>query len=146
MHISIGSDDKTALTDSVINYLKLKKYTYELVGPLNNEALAWPMVAEKVALNVIAHKSQYGILFCWTGTGVCMAANKLPGVRAALCPDVATASGARKWNDANILVLSLRYTSLPLAEEILQAWFHTEPDPSELTNINYLHTLEKKYK
>ena len=75
------------------------------------------------------------MLFCWTGTGASIAANKVTGVRAALCTDAETAAGARKWNDANVLVMSLRLTSPQLAHEMLDAWFGTEPDPSEAANI-----------
>jgi ribose 5-phosphate isomerase B len=75
------------------------------------------------------------VLFCWTGTGASIAANKVPGVRAALCTDAATAVGARKWNDANVLVMGLRLTSPEVAREMLDAWFTTEPDPSEAVNI-----------
>ena len=75
------------------------------------------------------------MLFCWTGTGASIAANKVAGVRAALCTDAETAAGARKWNDANVLVMSLRLTSPQLAHEMLDAWFATEVDPSEAANI-----------
>jgi ribose 5-phosphate isomerase B len=75
------------------------------------------------------------VLFCWTGTGASIAANKVPGVRAALCTDAATAAGSRTWNDANVVVMGLRLTSPELAREMLDAWFSTEPDPQEAANI-----------
>jgi ribose 5-phosphate isomerase B len=75
------------------------------------------------------------VLFCWTGTGASIAANKVRGVRAALCTDAATAAGARRWNDANVLVMGLRLTSAEVAREMLEAWFTTEPDPGEAANI-----------
>ncbi len=75
---------------------------------------------------------------CWTGTGVSIAANKVPGVRAALCTDAATASGARRWNDANVLALGLRLTSEALAAEMLDAFLSTEVDTSELPTIEKL--------
>ena len=75
------------------------------------------------------------MLFCWTGTGASIAANKVPGVRAALCADAQTAAGALKWNDANVLVMSLRLTSPEVAREMLDAWFTTDPDPDERVNI-----------
>ena len=78
------------------------------------------------------------MLFCWTGTGASIAANKVRGVRAALCADAATAAGARRWNDANVLVLSLRLTSPDVAHEMLDAWFTTAPDPDEAVNIGRL--------
>jgi ribose 5-phosphate isomerase B len=80
------------------------------------------------------------VLFCWTGTGASIAANKVAGVRAALCSDAATAAGARKWNDANVLVMSLRSTSPALADEMLDAWFSERPDPSERENIAALES------
>ena len=84
---------------------------------------------------VAGGESDSGVLFCWTGTGASIAANKVAGVRAALCTDAATAAGARRWNDANVLVLSLRLTSPTVASEMLDAWFTTAPDPSEAENI-----------
>ena len=75
------------------------------------------------------------VLCCWTGTGASIAANKVAGVRAALCTDAETARGARRWNDANVLVLSLRLVSPPVAAEMLDAWFATAPDPSEADAI-----------
>ena len=90
-----------------------------------------PPVGELVANG----KAYTGVLFCWTGTGASIAANKVPGVRAALCTDAATAVGARKWNDANVLVIGLRLTSPEVAREMLDAWFTTEADPGESDNI-----------
>jgi ribose 5-phosphate isomerase B len=84
---------------------------------------------------VAAGQVDSGVLFCWTGTGASIAANKVVGVRAALCTDAATAEGARRWNDANVLVMSLRLTSSQVAHEMLDAWLTTEPDPSEAANI-----------
>ncbi len=87
----------------------------------------WPSVGRAVGEAVASGRADQGIVCCWTGTGVTIAANKVRGVRAALCGDAATASGARRWNDANVLALSLRATSVPVALEILEAWFATEP-------------------
>ena len=82
---------------------------------------------------------------CWTGTGVCIAANKVPGVRAALCTDAQTAQGARIWNRANVLAMSLRLTSEPLAAEILDAWFDTAlgDDPTDIKCVDYLEIIEQ---
>lgn len=81
---------------------------------------------------------------CWTGTGASIAANKIAGIRAALCVDAATADGARRWNDANVLALSLRLTSDRLLEEILDAWFAGAPsaDDDDVANIAHLAELE----
>jgi ribose 5-phosphate isomerase B len=81
-----------------------------------------------------------GVLFCWTGTGASIAANKVAGARAALCTDASTAAGARKWNDANVLVMGLRLTSTETAREMLDAWLSTAPDPGEAANIASLET------
>ncbi|MCH6565088.1 MAG: RpiB/LacA/LacB family sugar-phosphate isomerase [Proteobacteria bacterium] len=107
------------------------------------EALAWADVAERVGRSVADGPAEQGLLFCWTGTGVSMAANKVPGVRAALCGDAETARGARRWNDANVLCLSLRATSEVIAKEILDAWFEATPDASEAENIEKVRALDR---
>jgi len=89
--------------------------------------MGWPDVGEKIGAEVSSGKADQGILFCWTGTGVTIAANKVPGVRAALCWDAETAKGARMWDDANVLAMSLRSTSPAVAKEILDAWFSSDP-------------------
>ncbi len=91
----------------------------------------WPETARWVAEAVATGAADQGLLFCWTGTGVCMAANKVPGIRAALCDDAATARGARLWNDANVLCLSLRRVSPVIAGEILDAWLATDYQPND---------------
>ncbi|MFC1935797.1 RpiB/LacA/LacB family sugar-phosphate isomerase [Chloroflexota bacterium] len=123
MRIAVGSDSKTALTDHVVKYLEEQGHVLDLVGALKlGDERLWPYVGYTVAQKVVSSRCDTGIAFCWTGTGVCIAANKVRGVRAALCWDVETTRGARLWNDANILVISLRYTSIPVAEEILKVW------------------------
>ena len=123
MKISVGSDEKTVLTDFVVEELKRRGHTITLSGPLKGEAMGWPDVGEKIGLEVSSRRADQGIVFCWTGTGVTIAANKVPGVRAALCWDAETAKGARTWDDANVLALSLRSTSTAIAKEILDSWF-----------------------
>ena len=145
MKIAIGSDERTLLTDFVIKELKEKGIELELHGPLNEEDIEWVDVAEKVAERVKEGSCDQGILFCWTGTGVSIAANKVPGIRAALCADAQTAEGARKWNDANVLALSLRMTSQIVAKEILEAWLSARPEEEEKTNIDKVRKIEKKY-
>lgn len=108
------------------------------------EPCAWPEVACAVGERVASGACDQGILFCWTGTGVSMAANKVPGVRAALCPDPETGRGARKWNDANVLCMSLRLTSETVAKEILDAWFETAADESERENIERVNAQDRK--
>lgn len=103
----------------------------------------WPVVAGLVAHEVAEGRCQLGVLLCWTGTGVSIAANKVPGIRAALCVDAETARGARLWNDANVLCMSLRLTSPQVASEILDAWFSvTAAEPEELDNIERVHRLD----
>lgn len=99
-----------------------------------------------MAQDVAAARSEEGILCCWTGTGVCMAANKVRGVRAALCHDAETARGARLWNNANILCLSLRLTTEALAQEILTTWFATryQPNPTDDAYLADLKKLEER--
>lgn len=131
----LGSDERTPLTDAVAADLAGRGAAVTLVGPPGGEALAWAAVGKRLGREVAAGRADCGVLFCWTGTGAAIAANKVEGVRAALCTDAATAAGARRWNDANVLVMSLRLTSIPVATEILDAWFATGPDPGEAANI-----------
>ena len=111
-----------------------------LVGPPGGEAIEWAEVGQRVGELVAKGDVDTGVLFCWTGTGASIAANKVPGVRAALCTDAATAAGARKWNDANVLVMGLRLTTPDVARELLDAWFVTDPDPGEAGNIARLES------
>lgn len=153
MKLAVGSDEKTHLTDDVIAELEKRGHTVELYGPLRGEAsnetrsLNWTQVAQAVAEEVAAQRADEGILFCWTGTGVSLAANKVPGIRAALCHDAETAKGARLWNRANILCLSLRATSETIAREILDAWFSTPlgTDPGDVLAVEQVGEIERKY-
>jgi len=145
MKIAVGSDKRTHLTDFVIDELERRGIEIELYGPLNGEDIEWTDVAEKVSERVKDGECGQGVLFCWTGTGVCIAANKVPGVRAALCVDAKTAEGARKWNDANVLAMSLRMTSPTVAAEIIESWLSAEPEEEELENIEKVGKIEEKY-
>jgi len=147
MKIAVGSDERSHLTDSVVEELKKRGHQVELLGPLAGEAVPWPDVAQAVAERVAEGQADEGVLFCWTGTGVSIAANKVPGVRAALCDDPETAAGARKWNDANVLCLSLRRTPEVIAREILDAWFATryQPNPEDDACIARVAEIERKY-
>ena len=144
MKIALGSDERTHLTDFLVEELERRGHDVELVGPLAGEEIEWTDVAERVAMKVAAGEREQGLLCCWTGTGVSMAANKVAGVRAALCADAETARGARRWNDANVLCLSLRATSLIVAKEILDAWFEASPDAGEAANIEKLRALDAR--
>lgn len=143
LRIAVGSDERTELTDAVIDDLARRGMEPELHGALApGDDPNWPVVAHAVAARVAAGEVSQGILFCWTGTGVTMAANKVAGARAALCADAATAAGARRWNDANILAMSLRGVSVAVASEILDAWFAGAPDGSERENIDRLKEMD----
>jgi ribose 5-phosphate isomerase B len=128
--VAFGSDEYNALTDAVRADLEARGHA--VVGVGDGE---WSAVGRAVGARVASGECATGVLFCWTGTGASIAANKVPGVRAALCTDAATAEGARKWNDANVLVMGLRLTSAEVAREMLDAWFATEVDPAEAANI-----------
>jgi len=145
MKIAVGSDERTHLTDFVIEELKKRGIELELHGPLSGENIQWADVAQNVAERVANGKCDQGILFCWTGTGVSMAANKVPGIRAALCADAETARGARKWNDANVLAMSLRLTSPIIAKEIIDAWFSASLEKEEAPNVEKVKAIEEKY-
>jgi len=143
LRIAVGTDEQTPLTGSVVQELHRRGLTVELYGALDaNADPAWPLVAKAVARQVASGACQQGVLMCWTGTGVSIAANKVPGVRAALCGDAPTAQGARAYNDANVLCLSLRATTTAVASEILDAWFTAEIDPGERQNIERVNELD----
>jgi ribose 5-phosphate isomerase B len=135
MRVVVGSDEKTGLTDAVRDELAQRGHDVVLVGPPAGEPIEWAEVGQRVGELVAKGEADTGVLFCWTGTGASIAANKVPGVRAALCTDAATAAGARKWNDANVLVMGLRLTSPEVARELIDAWFRTDADPAEAGNI-----------
>ena len=135
MRIAVGSDETTALTEVVVADLRSRGHDVVLVGPPAGGAEQWAEVGRRVGELVATGACHSGVLFCWTGTGASIAANKVRGVRAALCTDAATAAGARRWNDANVLVMGLRLTSPEVAREMLDAWFVTETDPAEAENI-----------
>jgi ribose 5-phosphate isomerase B len=131
MRIALGSDEKTVLTEAVAADLAGRGHDVVLVGPPGGGTEQWAEVGLRVGELVAEGSCDTGVLFCWTGTGVSIAANKVGGIRAALCTDAATAAGARRWNDANVLVMSLRLTTEEVAREMLDAWFDTDPDPDD---------------
>jgi ribose 5-phosphate isomerase B len=138
MRVAFGSDEATPLTEAVAGELRDRGHELILVGPPAGQDMQWAEVGRRVGALVADGRADTGVLFCWTGTGASIAANKVPGVRAALCTDAQTAAGARKWNDANVLVMGLRLTSPTVASEMLDRWFETQPDPSESDNIAHL--------
>jgi ribose 5-phosphate isomerase B len=140
MRIVVGADDEGAVADTVVDELRARGHAVEVL-----ERDRWPNVAERVARAVAAGDADQGMLFCWTGTGTAMAANKVAGVRAALAWEPWIAEGARKWNDANVLVMSLKRTKPEAARNIVDAWLSVdEPDPDEAANIARLAELERR--
>ena len=147
MKLAVGADERTHLTDEVVREVENRGHDVILFGHLQDDKIFWPEVARQVAESVAQGQADEGILFCWTGTGVSLAANKVTGIRAALCADAETAKGARLWNQANILCISLRATSGPVAQEILDAWFDTAYQPNEEDDacLAQVAALEDKY-
>ncbi|MBM3940883.1 MAG: RpiB/LacA/LacB family sugar-phosphate isomerase [SAR202 cluster bacterium] len=132
MRLAVGSDEATHLTETVLRELRDRGHDVVPMGALApGDDARWPAVGRRVGEAVASGRCDQGIVLCYTGTGVSIAANKVPGVRAALCGDAQTAAGARRWNDANVLAMSLRGTSGEVAREILEAWFATPPATGE---------------
>ena len=139
VRVIVGADDEGAVADTIVDELRARGHDVTVL-----ERSQWPDVAKQVAETVASGDADQGVLFCWTGTGTSMAANKVPGVRAALAWDPWIAEGARRWNDANVLVMSLKRTSEQTAKEILDAWLAVEePDPDEAENIARLNALDR---
>ena len=135
MNVAFGTDEHTALTDAVRAELERRGHTV-----ISVDDGQWVEVGRLVGEAVASGGCDIGVLFCWTGTGASIAANKVPGIRAALCSDATTAAGARKWNDANVLALSLRSTSEAELGEILDAWFATDASgvADDRANVEHL--------
>ena len=131
MRVAFGTDERTAVTDAIVD--GLTQAGHDVVLRLEDDP--WPDVGRGVGEAVAGGQADRGIVCCWTGTGVSMAANKVPGVRAALCTDAETARGARRWNDANVLALGLRLTSTTVAAEVVDAFLATGSDPNEAATI-----------
>jgi ribose 5-phosphate isomerase B len=134
MRIAFGTDEATSLTESIRAALDDRGHDVVVIG----DGDAWPDVGRGVGEAVASGSVDRGVVCCWTGTGVSMAANKVSGVRAALCTDAETARGARKWNDANVLAMGLRLTSVEVANEMLDAFLGTDADPGERDEIRKL--------
>jgi ribose 5-phosphate isomerase B len=134
VRVAFGTDERTPLTDEVV--AALIAAGHDVVRRVEGEP--WPDVGRAVGEAVAGGEADRGIVCCWTGTGVSIAANKVPGVRAALCTDAETARGARRWNDANVLALGLRLTSATVAGEMVDAFLGTDADPGERATIAML--------
>ena len=146
MKIAVASDMDTPLARKVVGELEARGHEPIVHGALaDGERSDWAWASERAARDVVTGAADQAIVCCWTGTGASIAANKVPGVRAALCSDAETARGARTWNDANVLAISLRGTSDALLGEILDGWFATGPsdDPEDRANIDHLGELDR---
>jgi ribose 5-phosphate isomerase B len=144
MRVAVAADERTGIALPVLE--ELRKRGHELIphGALSEqERDDWAWAAEAAARDVAEGRAEQAVVCCWTGTGASIAANKVPGVRAALCGDAQTAEGARRWNDANVLALSLRATSEPQLAEILDAWFTGEPssEADDRANVDHLDEI-----
>lgn len=149
MHVlAVAADERVGIAGGLIATLRARGHDVlahgALAGGERGEREDWAWASEAAARDVSAGRAEQAIVCCWTGTGAAIAANKVGGVRAALCADAATAAGARRWNDANVLALSLRSTSAAELEEILDAWFATEPseDAGDRANVAHLREIE----
>jgi ribose 5-phosphate isomerase B len=147
MRIAVSSDEQTGVAALVVEELRRRGHE-----PVPHGALAdgdrpdWAWASEAAARDVASGGAEQAIVCCWTGTGASIAANKVPGIRAALCADAQTAEGARRWNDANVLALSLRTTSEAQLAEILDAWFAAAPsaDAGDRANVEHLAAIERR--
>lgn len=138
-------DELTGVAKALPEQLRARGHVAILHGAYNDaERDDWAWASETAARDVAEGRAEQAVVACWTGTGASIAANKVPGIRAALCADAQTADGARRWNDANVLVLSLRATSDAQLREILEAWFASDPsgDPGDVANIVHLAELD----
>jgi ribose 5-phosphate isomerase B len=145
MRIAVSADERTGIADAVVERLRARGHEPLAHGALSEaERDDWAWASEAAARDVAEGRAAQAVVCCWTGTGASIAANKVRGVRAALCGDAATAAGARRWNDANVLALSLRTTSPALLEEILDAWFDAQPSPDadDRANVDHLADIE----
>jgi ribose 5-phosphate isomerase B len=143
MRIAVAADEDTGVAGAVVAQLRDRGQQ-----PLQHGALAddesddWAWASEAAARDVAEGRADQAVVCCWTGTGASIAANKVDGIRAALCGDAETAAGARRWNDANVLALSLRATSEAVLAEILDAWFSATPSPDDDDRANVAHLDE----
>src|SRR4051794_1500497 len=145
MRIAVASDERTGVAAQVVDEARRRGHEPVLHGALApGERADWAWASEAAARDVADGRADQAIVCCWTGTGASIAANKVLGVRAALCGDAATAAGARRWNDANVLALSLRATSQAELAEILDAWFAGEPsiEADDRSNVEHLTDIE----
>jgi len=144
MRIALAADERTGVAEAVADALRERGHEVVPHGALaDSERDDWAWASEAAARDVADGRADQGVVCCWTGTGASIAANKVAGIRAALCTDAATADGARRWNDANVLALSLRSTSEAVLSEILDAWFAGRPsdEHDDVANVRHLDEI-----
>lgn len=139
---SFGADTLSPSVVKAKEYLEKIDENIKIYGLINNDGLNWVEIAKKIALDVQSGISNYGIIFCYTGTGVSIVANKFKGIRAALCNDKEIAAGARRWNDANILTMGVLSVKENDVEDIIETWINTDIDSSEMKNIKSISEIE----
>jgi ribose 5-phosphate isomerase B len=147
MKIAVSTDERTHLVEAILAELARRGHEVAYFGPVAGAEADWPEVTLQAAEQVAEGRADEAIVMCWTGTGCTIAANKVPGIRAALCHDAETAKGARVWNHANVLGLSLRATPEAVAKEILDAWFATPRSDDDWNRLQMerLRAIEQKY-
>ena len=147
MRIAVAADERTGIADAVVAALRARGHEPLVHGALaEGDRADWAWCCEAAARDVAEGRAQQAVVCCWTGTGASIAANKVPGIRAALCGDAPTAEGARRWNDANVLALSLRATSEAELAEILDAWFGAGPSDQadDVANVEHVGQLDRR--
>jgi ribose 5-phosphate isomerase B len=147
MRIAVAADERVGIAEAVVEELRRRGHEPVVHGALaEGERDDWAWASEAAARDVAEGRAEQAVVCCWTGTGASIAANKVEGVRAALCGDAQTAEGARKWNDANVLALSLRATSEAELGEILDAWFSSKPsgEAEDRANVVRLAEIERE--
>ncbi len=146
MRIAVAADELTGVAEELVEELRRRGHDPILHGAyVADERPDWAWASEAAARDVADGRAEQAVVACWTGTGASIAANKVAGVRAALCGDAQTAAGARRWNDANVLALSLRLTSAAALREILDAWFGegASGEADDVANVEHLAELER---
>jgi ribose 5-phosphate isomerase B len=144
--VAVGSDMRHEVVDSVVTGLEAAGFAVIRCGAVEAAATPWPEVAEQVGRLVAQGAAEAGVVCCWTGTGVSIAANKVPGIRAALCKDAETARAARRWNGANVLALSLAGATPDTAQAIVDVFLGTAGvDPEEAANVLRVAAMERRY-
>jgi ribose 5-phosphate isomerase B len=144
MRVAVAADELVGVAKPLVEELRKRGHEPLVHGALSDaERDDWAWASEAAARDVAEGRADQAIVCCWTGTGASIAANKVGGIRAALCGDAQTAEGARRWNDANVLALSLRATSGPELVEILDAWFAADPsgEPDDRANVEHLDEI-----